>query len=141
MAAGLLHQLLCAGRFVEAGVVQHDHTAAVQLGQQHMLDPLIEYLGVARAGKEHGRNQPVIEIAANETGARSLLAVLQAMDLLPPARPAMRAMAAGGKAGFIQAHQRALPETCSPVAQQVFLALKGGCRAEGLLVVQCFFYA
>ena len=106
-----------------------------------MLDPLIEYLSVARAGKEHGRNQPVIEIAANETGARSLLAVLQAMDLLPPARPAMRAMAAGGKAGFIQVHQSALLETCSPVAQLVFLALKGGCRAEGLLVVQCFFYA
>ncbi len=103
-----------------------------------MLDPLIEYLGVARAGKEHGRNQPVIEIAANETGARSLLAILQA---LPPARPAMRAMAAGGKAGFIQVHQWALLETCSPVAQLVFLALKGGCRAEGLLVVQCFFYA
>ena len=43
--------------FVKRGVVPHDHAAAQQTGQQLLLKPSVEHLGVATAHKEHGSDQ------------------------------------------------------------------------------------
>jgi len=63
------HQLLRAGRLVKTGVVQDDHTAAGQRGQQDHFKIRVHHLGVATALKDKRRHQPGVLPNGNDAGA------------------------------------------------------------------------
>jgi hypothetical protein len=54
---------------VEAGVVQHDHAACRQFGQQYLLKISVHHLGVATALKDQRRDQSALLGSGDNAGA------------------------------------------------------------------------
>ena len=69
LAASRGHQLLCGRRLVKPGVVQHDHTARRQRGQQHLFKINVHHLGVATALKHQRGDQFAPLRGGNDAGA------------------------------------------------------------------------
>lgn len=63
------HQFLRAGRLVKTGVVQDDHTAAGQSGQQNLFKISVHHLGVATALKDKRSHQSGVLRNGNDAGA------------------------------------------------------------------------
>jgi hypothetical protein len=76
----------------------------------------------------------MIPVASNEAGARSLLAALQSIYLLPSVRPTMCAVGTWGKPSLIQVDYWGTFPALSKMAQQVFLTLFGALWRERLRV-------
>jgi len=69
LAASLFDQLLRGRRLMKPGVVQHDHTARRQRGQQHFVKISVHHLRVATALKHQRRHQLVLLGSGNDAGA------------------------------------------------------------------------
>jgi hypothetical protein len=54
---------------MEPGVVQHDHTARRQRGQQHLFKTSIHHLRVATALEDQRRDEPAVLRGRNDAGA------------------------------------------------------------------------
>ena len=68
LAARRCHQLLRGRRLMKPGVVQHDHTARRQRGQQHFFKINVHRLRVATALKDQRRDQLVLLGSRNDAG-------------------------------------------------------------------------
>jgi len=64
-----LDQPLGGGRLVEPGVVQHDHAAGWQFGQQHLFKIDVDHLGVATALKDQRCDQFALLRGRDNAGA------------------------------------------------------------------------
>jgi len=69
LAASLFDQLLRGRRLMKPGIVQDDHTARRQHGQQHLGKINVHHLGVATALKDQRRDQLAPLGNGNDAGA------------------------------------------------------------------------
>ena len=68
---------------MEAGIIDDDDITRLQLGQKTLLQPQLESVSVARAGKRHwGKNVPLLE-CRNPTNALSTFARFERLEALP----------------------------------------------------------
>jgi len=105
-----------------------------------VLQPLVEHFGIACALKQHGGNQPPIMVTPDQAGARAQICIVGAFD--PPAngRSPPKPAGAGGKASFIQIHDRLIGLLGLVVALDKVFTPGVTLGLEGLGVEQRFFY-
>ena len=133
---GLAKGLLNIGAFVEGGVIQDDNGGRGQLGQEDVLNPGEEDIGVDTAFKKTDGDQMEAEQGTDDVGAAPGLPVKAPLTALPQRRIPPAAGHILGKAAFVNPHQRP-PGRFIPHPA----ALKGApCGFVRTRMHGCFFY-
>ena len=101
-AASRFHQLLRGRGLMKLGVIQHDHTARRQRGQQHFCKINVHHLRVATALKDQRRDQLVISGSRNDAGAFPPFAAHLLINPLTPQGAARLTIQAVIHAAFVQ---------------------------------------
>jgi len=97
-----LNQPLRRGRVVEPGVVQNNHAAGRQFGQQHLLEIGLHHLGVATALKHQRRDQLAVLRSRDKAGAFPPLSRHRLINPLASGRTAMLTIQAVIHAAFVE---------------------------------------
>ena len=87
---------------MKPGVVQHDHAARRQCGQQYLFKINVHHLRVATALKHQRRNQFVLLGGRNDAGAFPPFASYGLINPLAPGRAAILTIQAVIHAAFVQ---------------------------------------
>jgi len=87
---------------MKPGVVQHDHAARRQGGQQHLFKINIHHLRVATALKDQRRNQLVVAEGRNDAGALPPFARYGLINPLAPGCASVFTIQAVIHAAFVQ---------------------------------------
>jgi len=86
------HPLLGAGRLVETGVVQDNHTAFGQCRQQHFFKISVHHLRIATALEDKRRHQPAVLRYGNDAGSAAAAPRHFGIQPLPARRAAIGLM-------------------------------------------------
>jgi len=87
---------------MKPGIVQHDHTARRQRGQQHLFEINVHHLCVATALKDQRSDQLVLPGSRNDAGAFPPFARHRLINPFAPGRTAMLTIQAVIHAAFVQ---------------------------------------
>jgi len=101
-AARPFHQLPRGRRLMKPGVVQHDHTARRQCGQEHLFKIRVHHFRVAAALKHQRGDQPALLGGGNNAGALPPFARHRLINPFAPGRATVFTIEAVIHAAFVE---------------------------------------